>query len=273
MKLQIVSDLHMEFRDPPDIINAGADVLLLAGDICLVDHLYKNPNTYALPSRGVYAKDATRYRDFFNHVSQEFDSVYYVLGNHEYYQGRWNNTVERLRSELEPWPNIVLMDNTWINIGDTRIIGTSLWTDLNNANPLVMEGVRFMMNDYRSITIENSGVYHKLRPIDTVKAHQYAVEFIKEGVRGWDGKIVVLGHHAPSHKSIHPKYQNQDVMNHAFVNRLDEYIIDHPQIKLWVHGHVHDCWDYMIGDTRIVCNPRGYPGETNGFNPNLIVEI
>ena len=237
MKLQIVSDLHMEFRDPPNIINAGADVLLLAGDICLVDHLYKNPNTYALPSRGVYAKDATRYRDFFNHVSQEFDSVYYVLGNHEYYQGRWNNTVERLRSELEPWPNIVLMDNTWINIGDTRIIGTSLWTDLNNANPLVMEGVRFMMNDYRSITIE------------------------------------ILGHHAPSHKSIHPKYQNQDVMNHAFVNRLDEYIIDHPQIKLWVHGHVHDCWDYMIGDTRIVCNPRGYPGETNGFNPNLIVEI
>ena len=84
---------------------------------------------------------------------------------------------------------------------------------------------------------------------------------------------MVLGHHAPSHKSIHPKYQNQDVMNHAFVNRLDEYIIDHPQIKLWVHGHVHDCWDYMIGDTRIVCNPRGYPGETNGFNPNLIVEI
>ena len=144
MKLQIVSDLHMEFRDPPNIINAGADVLLLAGDICLVDHLYKNPNTYALPSRGVYAKDATRYRDFFNHVSQEFDSVYYVLGNHEYYQGRWNNTVERLRSELEPWPNIVLMDNTWINIGDTRIIGTSLWTDLNNANPLVMEGVSLL---------------------------------------------------------------------------------------------------------------------------------
>jgi Icc-related predicted phosphoesterase len=136
-----------------------------------------------------------------------------------------------------------------------------------------MLSVKDMMMDYRAITIENSGVYHKLRPIDTFKANQEAIGFIKEGVRGWDGKVVVIGHHAPSFNSVHPKYTSQTIMNHAFVNELDEYIIDHPQIALWVHGHVHDCWDYTIGNTRIVCNPRGYPGEINGFNPNFIVEI
>ena len=273
MKLQIVSDLHMEFREPPEIKNAGADALVLAGDICLAYHLHRHPISNLMRNNSENGEKAFRYRQFFDNISQEFDTVYYVMGNHEHYNGRWNDTADWLREALEPWNNIILMDNTWINVGDVRIIGTTLWTSLNNADPLTMMSIKDMMMDYRAITIENSGVYHKLRPLDTFKANHLAVEFIKEGVRGWDGKVVVLGHHAPSYSSVHPKYASHILMNHAFVNELDDYIIDHPQIALWVHGHVHDCWDYKIGDTRIICNPRGYPGEINGFNPNFIVEI
>lgn len=273
MKLQIMSDLHMEFRDPPVIKNAGADALVLAGDICLAYHLHRHPITNLMHNNAENGNKAARYRHFFEQVSHEFETVYYVMGNHEHYSGRWNDTANWLREALEPWNNIILMDDTWINVGNTRIIGTSLWTSLNNQDPLTMMHVKGNMNDYYSITIERSGVYHKLRPIDTFNAHQRAVEFIKEGVRGWDGDVVVLGHHAPSKQSIHERYANQYQMNGAFVSDLDDYIIDHPSIKLWVHGHVHNPWDYKIGDTRIVCNPYGYPGEQTDFNPELVVEI
>jgi Icc-related predicted phosphoesterase len=287
MKLQIVSDLHLEFNKYIEINNAGADILLLAGDICLAEHLYRNPryitkedgtvvDTKGMPNNGFYAKDAENYLRFFEHVSNQFDTVLYIVGNHEHYSGRWNDTVARLRTALEPYSNIFIMDDTWMNINGIRFIGTSLWTDLNKADPLTVVSMKDMMNDYKAITINNSGVYHKLRPIDTVEAHYRAVEFIKQGLKDYNGPAVVLGHHAPSRNSIHPRYQNQGMMNHAFYTSLDHIMVDHPNIKLWIHGHVHDAFDYMIGQTRVICNPHGYPGEYTagvGFDPNLIIEI
>ena len=79
----------------------------------------------------------------------------------------------------------------------------------------------------------------------------------------------------PSHASIHHSYQQPryTTMNGAFVSNLDEFILDHPQIALWSHGHTHHCFDYTVGDTRIVCNPLGYPGERSGFNPDCVVDI
>jgi Icc-related predicted phosphoesterase len=71
---------------------------------------------------------------------------------------------------------------------------------------------------------------------------------------------VVVGHHAPSKASTHPRYLNDTTMNGAYSSDLSEFILDRPQIKLWVHGHTHDSFDYMIGSTRVVCNPRGYDG-------------
>ena len=275
MKFQIVSDLHLEFQEAPFIRNAGADVLVLAGDICLAEHLYKNPTVGpdTLFNKHSYAKHALRYLNFFEQVSREFDTVIYIMGNHEHYSGLWNRTANSLREALDPFQNIILMNDAWINMDGIRIIGTSLWTDMDKKNPMTMLHIKDMMNDYHSIKIEHSGAYRKLRPLDTYEAHVKAFDTIKLGVETWDGPVVVLGHHAPSHRSIHPKYANQGFMNAAFVNSLDEYIIDHPQIKLWAHGHVHDRWDYVIGETRIICNPHGYPNEPRVWDPNLVVEI
>jgi Icc-related predicted phosphoesterase len=73
-------------------------------------------------------------------------------------------------------------------------------------------------------------------------------------------KVVVVGHHAPSNQSIKPKYRDDAIMNGAYSSDLSEFILDHPKIKFWIHGHTHDVFDYMIGPTRVLCNPRGYFG-------------
>ena len=87
------------------------------------------------------------------------------------------------------------------------------------------------------------------------------LEYIRTVVDGKDNqKFVFCGHHTPSHQSCHPQYKDDQVMNGGYHSDLSEFILDRPQIKLWTHGHTHQPFDYMIGDTRVVCNPRGYDG-------------
>jgi predicted phosphodiesterase len=96
-------------------------------------------------------------------------------------------------------------------------------------------------------------------PEDAVPEHKAMVDYIRTVIEGkFDEKFVVVGHHAPSKQSTHPRYQHDTLMNGAYSSSLDEFILDHPQIKLWTHGHTHEDFDYMIGTTRVFCNPRGY---------------
>jgi Icc-related predicted phosphoesterase len=90
-----------------------------------------------------------------------------------------------------------------------------------------------------------------------------------------DKKIIMVCHHALHQKSIHENYVNDYLMNGAYASDLSEFILDRPNIKLVTHGHMHNNSDYMIGDTRVICNPRGYnPNDLNHyFDPNLVVEI
>ena len=96
-------------------------------------------------------------------------------------------------------------------------------------------------------------------PEDAVVDHKKMLDYIQTVIEGkFDQKFVVVGHHAPSKLSTHPRYKHDTLMNGAYSSSLDEYILDHPQIKLWTHGHTHEDFDYMLRSTRIVCNPRGY---------------
>jgi Icc-related predicted phosphoesterase len=99
----------------------------------------------------------------------------------------------------------------------------------------------------------------RFSPEDAVEEHIKMKGYIEQIVQGkFDQKFVVVGHHAPSRLSTHPRYANETIMNGGYSSSLDEFIEDHPQIKLWTHGHTHEDFDYMIGETRVVCNPRGY---------------
>jgi hypothetical protein len=96
-------------------------------------------------------------------------------------------------------------------------------------------------------------------PEDAVVDHKQMLGYIQTVIEGkFDQKFVVVGHHAPSKTSTHPRYAKEELMNGGYSSSLDEYIMDHPQIKLWTHGHTHEDFDYMIKSCRVVCNPRGY---------------
>lgn len=281
MKIKLVSDLHLEFDDINIKNDEGADVLILSGDIMIAQDLHDHPemdygmySNVNLADLGRRQQTALRFRNFLKRCSFQFPHVIYIAGNHEYYHGKWEKTPKILSEECSKFPNIYFLENGWKKIDNVTFIGTTLWTDMNKGDPLTVHSAKDLMNDYRIIRKELEG-YSTLKPDDTVNRHRYSVSYIKNIVESNPlGTYVVAGHHSPSFLSCHPRYANDKLMNGCYHSDLIDFILDHPQIKLWTHGHTHHTFDYMIGTTRIVCNPRGYSGfEETGWNPNSILEI
>lgn len=269
MKIQVVSDCHLEFATT-EIKNAGADVLVLSGDIVVVDDISETVDEDS--HRFIVTQ---RYRLFFEQIASEFAHVIYVAGNHEFYHGKWEKTLVILRHFLQNIPNVHLLEREHIVLGDVVFVGGTLWTDMNKGDPLTLHATQDMMNDFSIIRNDEMG-YRKLRPSDTVIRHRKTLDYFKMLVEMYsDKKLVLVGHHAPHQKSIHENFVNDYLMNGAYASDLSEFILDRPQIKLVTHGHMHNSSDYMIGDTRVICNPRGYaPNDLNKyFDPNFIVEI
>lgn len=261
MKIQLVSDLHLEFHHR-EIKNAGADVLILGGDICVADFLVRKA-----PSKYKLAGDAFRY--FFDEVSRNFDRILYIPGNHEHYHGLYQDTVANLWTNIPE--NIQILNNEFVDIDDYRFIGGTLWTDFNKS-PLAEYAAESGMNDYKIIKWRKGTTYRKFRAADTLEEHHELLQLIDKNLKS---NTVVLTHHAPSYRSIGEQYRNARCagLNHAYFSHLDEFIEDRPAIKLWTHGHVHSNYDYTIGGTRIVCNPGGYGNENIRFDPQLIIEV
>ena len=283
MKIKVVSDLHLEFSDCNIKNDENCDVLILSGDILVAEDLYDypSPDPYTpggMSSYGRRVASSARYNDFFKRVSFQFPHVIYIAGNHEFYHGKWSKSVEFLRDFFaKKFSNVYYLERDIKTIDDVTFIGGTLWTDMNKMDPITLHAVRDMMNDYRLIRNDDKG-YTALKPADTVIRHRETLGYIKTIVEGMhDEKFVVVGHHSPSFQSVHEQYKNEFTMNGAYHSSLEEFILDRPQIKLWTHGHTHHAYDYMIGETRIVCNPRGYQTDTwaeeTGFNPNIVIEV
>lgn len=264
MKIAVCSDLHLEFS-PITLPNTeGAKVLILSGDICVAHSLHDHPINKPIPSDamkpGRNQQAAVNYREFFHHVNLEYDHVIYVAGNHEFYHGRYPDAITWLYDEMKNYPNIHFLDADQVVIDDVTFVGGTLWTDMNRGDPTTMQMIEGMMNDFRIIRNSQRN-YSRFFPMDSVIHHRATLEYIKQVVDSDPAKkYVVVGHHAPTPLSIHEKYKKDVWMNGGYHSDLSEFILDHPQIVLWTHGHMHDPFDYMMGDTRIVCNPRGYKG-------------
>jgi hypothetical protein len=135
-----------------------------------------------------------------------------------------------------------------------------------------------MMNDYRAINNDEKG-FTKLKPVDTAIRHRKTVDYIKLIASEHRNKtVVVVGHHTPSFQSCHEMYRSDHIMNGAYHSDLTNVMLDNPNIKLWTHGHTHHCFDYIVGDCRVVCNPRGYRQETGwsedtGWDIDKVVEV
>lgn len=271
MKINIVSDLHLDISGFLDL--PGGDVLIIAGDACEAKSLTKEFHDTKLVNR---TPGAYPCYDFFHHTCAKYKKVFYVMGNHEHYGGKFWKTYDQLVRLLPA--NVTLLDDQCEEYGGVLFVGATLWTDMNKGDPLTLAVIKDYMNDYRAITYNypQYGTYHKMRPIDTVHMHIISKQYIKTVVEeNADKPVVVITHMAPSFMSVNEKYIHDKISNGAYCSDLSELILDNPNIKLWVHGHMHDPVNYMIGQTKVVCNPRGYlPFEgDNGFDSEKIVEL
>jgi Icc-related predicted phosphoesterase len=279
MKIKLVSDLHLEFEDINIKNDKDYDVLILSGDILVINDLHDHPEEkYShldIAALKFGQARAQLFRDFLKRCSFQFPHVVYVAGNHEFYHGEFHRGVEHIREECAKFLNIHFLERDCQFINGVMFVGGTLWTDMNKGDPLTQHAISDMMNDFRVIRNDHHG-YTKLRPAHVIDRHRKTLGYIQQIVdANKDRKCVVVGHHAPSYQSIGEQYKHDTLMNGGYASDLSEFILDRPQIKLWTHGHMHQTFDYMIGETRVVCNPRGYEshGEVSGWNPDILIEI
>jgi len=286
MKIKLVSDLHLEFDDINIQNDQDYDVLILGGDIMIAQDLHDHPESTNTSDQAAIANGtglgkrqqrAQRFRDFFKRCSFQFPHVIYIMGNHEFYNGKFYASVDHMREECAKHPNVYMLEQDTKIIDDVVFVGGTLWTNMNRRDPLTMHAIEGMMNDFRIIRNDFRS-YATMSALDVAIRHDKTLAYIKHIIQEHkDKKCVVVGHHSPSFQSVHPMYAHETLMNGGYHSDLSEFILDHPQIKLWTHGHTHHPFDYQIGETRVVCNPRGYesPGysEDTGWNPNILLEI
>jgi hypothetical protein len=190
--------------------------------------------------------------------------VIFIVGNHEHYNGDFQKTIPHFKDVLGYLKNLhILEKETWV-LDDVTFVGGTLWTDMNKRDIRTLHEISRMMNDFRCIDnsarlTDGRGWNDRFTTTDAADDHDAMLEYIRLVIEGkWDQKFVVVGHHAPSRLSTHPRYSSELIMNGGYSSHLDNFIQDRPQIKLWTHGHTHEDFDYRIGSTRILCNPRGY---------------
>lgn len=269
MKIRLISDLHLEFTDYAVESGPDADLLVLAGDIMVADVLHENP----APTNSAAAN---RFRAFLGKCSAKYPSTIYIAGNHEFFHGRWHGSLDHLANECAKFSNIHFLEDQAIVQGGITFVGSTLWTSMESANPLIMESVRNTMNDYRLIRNDSNG-FRKLHPSSVVARHRRSLEYMDGVIKAAPGPVVIISHHAPTSLSIHERYRGEVYMNHAYYSDLSEFILDRPAIKYWFHGHMHDACLYEMGTCQVVCNPRGYETggfkEESGWDENLVLEI
>lgn len=249
MKTLIMSDLHLEFSNyVPQKLEV--DLVVLAGDI-------HKGNSGVIWAREMWPNE----------------QIVYVPGNHEFYGRDLDKTLENLRktaSNLE----VNLLDNDEAIIDGVRFLGTTFWTDFcifgNEDQFKYMDYARYRINDFNVIRYNNK----TFTPEDALARHKTSREWLemKLSKETFEGKTVVVTHHAPSKQSI-PKQYTNDELTPCFSSALERIV---EQADYWIHGHMHESFDYQIKRCRVMCNPRGYNfglPENILFDENKVVEI
>jgi Icc-related predicted phosphoesterase len=256
MKAWIFSDLHLEmdgagwnFKVP------DADVCICAGDVL---------------DRGLVASVTWLGEEISHHMP-----VIMVPGNREYFRASIAEGFDAGLKAASRYPNLYVMDCGTLVLGGVRFIGATLWTDFGLFGdyrlPMLIAGEQ--LEDYREIKLSKRP-QKRFTPRHALRLHlqsRYMLEQLLEDPSTQN--TVVITHHAPSLLSLLPA-QVGDPLSPTYASRLEPIILKY-QPHLWVHGHVHSSCDYKIRETRIICNPRGFPGEseTSNFDPTLVVNL
>jgi len=245
MRIHLLSDLHNEFTPfKPEVTNA--DVVVLAGDI-------------DLGTRGIeWAKQAFAC------------PVLYVPGNHEFYRGHLNKTLQAMR--LAGDERVHVMDRDEIVMGAVRFLGVTMWTDFESAGsrPLAELIAQQTLSDFHQIRTHN---YRRIRPADLIELSTTARNWLRSKLaEPHDGLTVVITHHAPTLRSLEGNPHAGTNLDAAFANDWED-LMGSDRVALWLHGHTHTSVDFEVDGTRVVSNQRGYPGEESGFRPDLVIDL
>ena len=178
-----------------------------------------------------------------------------IPGNHDYYGKNWTP---------ESWWKATKQ----FKFADINIVMTTLWTDLNKNEKMSRDVYYQALIDCHHI--------RGFKPEDMYAAHVQQKKWLENEARDEHIDIVVT-HHCPSFKSVHPRYKRDPVdtnafkVNYGFASNLDD-LVEHIAPKYWIHGHTHDEFFYKIGNTQVICNSCGYPSErgAKGYQPVYI---
>lgn len=252
LKVAYYSDLHLEFGRM-DLPTVEADVVILAGDINVKARV-----------------------DWINDLANVYEHVIYVLGNHCYWDGHIEHTIKKLRATL--YENVHLLQNEYIKINGVKFHGCTFWTDLNahGNQPMSILDANQGMNDFRKIKKRSQypsgevNEYGKFRAEDSVYENSKSKAYLTNNVEEGD---VIITHHAPHQNSSH-EYFKGSRLNPCYYSDMTAFMM-HNKPSHWIHGHMHNSSDYMIDQTRVLCNPRGYdPFELNpDFDIDATFEI
>ncbi len=255
LRVQIASDLHLEFPqnrvwlDSHPLEPAG-DVLVLAGDT--IPRVLKDE---AVP--------------FIEKVASRFELVILIPGNHEFYHGTARFAYPSLNERIHD--HVVWLNNATMEWEGVRFLCTTLWTDIP---PVYQYEARSVMNDYRVIRREETSKSPPLAPRDTVMFYNISNRYLeRELAKSWEGKTVVVTHHAP-HPSLSMDAYPVEAVRHAYATDMAPVMRDN-DIDLWIFGHVHRSFDVTIEGTRVVSNPLGYYNEyqKQDFDPSMVIEL
>jgi 3',5'-cyclic AMP phosphodiesterase CpdA len=250
VKLNILSDLHLSKGELP-LPGEGADLVILAGDV-------------ARPERAIAW------------ASRIAKPVLYVPGNHEFYGGSIEGTAAELKRRAAG-TNVRVLDCDEAVVEGVRFLGATLWTDFlaageGEARDAAMLEARRFMRDFSAVRMSEE----TFTPEASASLFAQHAAWLEERLAApHSGPTVVITHHAPSARSIHPRFEGSP-LNACFVSDA-ERLLDGRRAGLWIHGHTHDSFDYVVNGARVLCNPRGYAkngvNENASFEANLVVEI
>ncbi|EIU1413933.1 metallophosphoesterase [Pseudomonas aeruginosa] len=245
MRIRVLSDLHLEFRDfsPPEV---DCDVVVLAGDV-------------HIKARGV------------EWASRAFpqQKVIYVCGNHEYYNGHLTHTFESMRAVSHE--QVRVLEQEEVVIAGVRFLCATSWTDYCSTGMEMAARNKAIdsLNDFRKIRCEN---YRRTRTTDFQNIAMQTKAWLNDRLgERFDGPTVVVTHHAPLLASVVSNPVLDPKLHACYANEWTDLFDAQP--ALWIHGHSHAAVDYMFENTRVVCNPRGYPGQSTGFQDDLVVIV
>jgi 3',5'-cyclic AMP phosphodiesterase CpdA len=249
-----MSDLHLESQEFPWALPKG-DVLIIAGDLChaaCLDPARKDP--YAVKQR-------ERVLRFAEDAVAKFAHVLLIAGNHDHYDGVFEDTVPTLRRYL---PGFTVLDDESVAIDGVHFFGTTLWSDFEGENEAAMMRARKGAGEFFFVKTRaadaGTGKLPKFQPADALRAHKKALNALQWHIAATKGSTtVVISHHAPSRKGLNPLHMGNG-LDGAYASDLDDLVASLEQVPVWVHGHTHIKKTYRIGGTVLRANCRGFDG-------------